>query len=123
MSHISVLLETGTIANRRLSIRSASADLRREVGDLEADLAVDAERGNQPRVTLVASTSPRAVRIERNRETLEVLALEYVVIQRVILHDPASVMQAYRFARAWLPVDVVCSLPCIRLDELDERGR
>ena len=114
MPQISILLETGTPASRRLSIRSASADLRREVGDLEADLVLALAQ-----VTLVSSTSPRAVSIERNGHALEVLAMECGAIQRVILYDPASLMQAYRFARAWLPIDAVCSLPCVRLDELD----
>ena len=54
MPQISILLETGTPANRILSIRSASADLRREVGDLEADLVLALAQ-----VTLVSSTSPR----------------------------------------------------------------
>jgi hypothetical protein len=42
---------------------------------------------------------------------------------RVILYDPTSIMQALRFARAWLPVDDVCSLPCVRQDALNRRGR
>ncbi|WP_158251892.1 MULTISPECIES: hypothetical protein [Cryobacterium] len=42
---------------------------------------------------------------------------------RVILYDPTRIVQALRFVRAWLPVDDVCSLPCVRLDALNRRGR
>ena len=54
---------------------------------------------------------------------LEVLAMDGEGLWRVILYDPTSIMQALRFARAWLPVDDVCSLPCVRLDALNRRER
>lgn len=44
-------------------------------------------------------------------------------LSRAILYDPTSIMQALRFARAWLPVDDLFLLPCVRLDALNRRGR
>jgi hypothetical protein len=54
---------------------------------------------------------------------LEVRAMDGEGRWRMNLYDPTGILQALRFARAWRPVDDVCSLPCVRLDALNPWGK